>query len=134
MKPANQRQFRRINFHAPAVIRLDNITIHGEVDNICNRGIYIKTPATKRPAAADTAMLSISMTEGQTSITITVPARLVRSADEGMAFYSDQLNLHPILHLEHLFIYRKGQENKLTEDFCEYISGIPLAYNFSHSG
>lgn len=132
MNPTNHRQFRRINFRAPAMICLEDMTIHGMVDNICNKGIFIKTSGGQRPDGDD-ALLSICLAEGATSITITVPARLVRSAEEGMAFHADQLHLHPILHLEQLFIYRKGQQNELTEDFCEYISGIPLAYNFSHS-
>lgn len=130
MYPVNHRQYRRIDFHAPAVIQCGKTTIHGEVDNLCNKGLFIKAPVVQQLDEGD-ALVSICLTEGPTTITITMPAKVVRKSKDGIAFHSPQINMYSILHLEHLFIYRKGKQDELTEDFCEYISSIPLAHNFA---
>lgn len=132
MYPVNHRQYRRIDFHAQAAIQCGKTTILGEVYNLCNKGIYIKVPVVEQ-LDEDDASVSLCFTEGPTTITITMPAKVVRKSKDGIAFHSPHINMYSILHLEHLFIYRKGKPDQLTEDFCEYISCIPLPHNFART-
>lgn len=127
MESLNQRKFRRIDFRAPAVISHGSTTISGEVDNLCNTGIYIKTKNRQALQPNEDALVTICFTEGHTTMTVTMPAKVARTSTDGVAFHSSHISMYPILHLEHLFIYRKGKPDHLTEDFCEYISSMPLA-------
>ncbi len=105
--------------------------ISGEVDNLCNKGIYVKVFEADTLQENDDALVSICFAEGPTQITITMPAKVARKSDDGIAFHSSHISMYPLLHLEHLFIYRKGKSEQLTEDFCEYISNMPLARSYT---
>ena len=60
--------------------------------------------------------------------------RITPLEENGFALQSSHINMYPILHLEHLFIYRKGKPHRLTEDFCEYISRLPSAWEHPTPG
>jgi PilZ domain len=118
----DKRRFRRMDFQAPAVITQESETYSGEVENLSTMGLFVKAQGTFR--TDDNALVSIRFSDGANTISVTMPAKIARSTADGVAFHSPHINLYPILHLEHLFIYRKGKPEQLTEDFCEYISKI----------
>ena len=127
MPPIDKRRYRRIDFRAEAIIIQNGETISGEVRNVSTQGVFVKTDATASPLAQGDAVVSIRFSNGAASLAVTMPVEIVRTTDEGVALHSPHINIYPILHLEHLFIYRKGNPQQLTVDFCEYICAMPSA-------
>jgi hypothetical protein len=121
------RKYRRIDFHAPALITQNGKDVSGEVENLSTMGLFVRTRGSFIPD--DSALVSICFSDGATTMCVTMPARIARVTEDGVAFHSPHINMYPILRLEHLFIYRKGRPQQLTEDFCEYISAIPSEWN-----
>jgi len=131
MSPMDKRKYKRIDFHASAVIIQNNETISGEVENLSTRGVYVKTHGSASIVTDGDALVSIRLSDGATTLTVTIPAKIARVAEDGIAFHSPHISIYPILHLEHLFIYHKGKPQQLTMDFCEYICSMPSAGNRS---
>ena len=118
----DKRRYRRIEFHASAEITKNGNTVTGEVKNLGNKGILVKAHGEFQPD--DTTLVSVNFSDGKTTMSVTMPGKIARLTDDGIAIHSPHINLYPILHLEHLFIFHKDKPKDLTVDFCEYISAI----------
>lgn len=116
---AERRRYRRIEFQAPAFIEYDNRTTFGEIRNVSNQGAFLKTDG--KFAVNDTVQLSIYFLEGSATLSVTVPGTVARLADGGVGLSSPHLDVYKLLHLEHLLAFHKGNPQRLTDEFYEYI-------------
>ena len=116
---AERRKYRRIDFEAPAFIEHNNRTTFGEVKNVSNLGAFLKTDG--KFAVNDPVQISIYFLEGSATLSVTIPGTVARLADGGVGLSSPHLDVYKLLHLEHLLAFHKGNPQRLTDEFYEYI-------------
>ena len=116
---AERRRYRRIEFQAPAFIEYNNRTTFGEIRNVSNMGAFLKTDG--KFAVNDPVQLSIYFLEGSATLSVTIPGTVARLVDGGVGLFSPHLDLYKLLHLEHLLAFHKGNPQRLTDEFYEYV-------------
>jgi hypothetical protein len=116
-----RRKFRRIEFRAPAFIEHDQKVTFGEVENVSNSGAFIRTHGAF--SAKDRVLASFYFLEGGTTISVTVPGTIVRTAEGGVGVHSPHIDIYTLMHLEHLLLFNKGDDQRLSVEFCEYLNG-----------
>jgi hypothetical protein len=116
---AERRKYRRIEFQAPAFIEHNNRTTFGEIRNVSNLGAFLKTDG--KFSVNDSVQLSIYFLEGSATLSVTIPGTVARLADGGVGLFSPHLDVYKLLHLEHLLAFHKGNPQRLTDEFYEYV-------------
>ena len=116
-----RRKFRRIEFRTPAFIEHDQKVTFGEVENVSNSGAFIRTQGEFTPC--DRILASFYFLEGGATISVTVPGTIVRTAEGGVGVHSPHIDIYTLMHLEHLLLFNKGNEQRLSVEFCEYLNG-----------
>ncbi len=116
---AERRKYRRIEFQAPAFIEHNNRTTFGAIRNVSNLGAFLETDG--RFAVNDSVQLSIYFLEGSATLSVTIPGTVARLTDGGVGLFSPHLDVYKLLHLEHLLAFHKGNPQRLTDEFYEYV-------------
>jgi len=116
---AERRKYRRIEFQAPAFIEHNNRTTFGEIRNVSNMGAFLKTDG--KFSVNDSVQLSIYFLEGAATLSVTIPGTVARLADGGVGLFSPHLDVYKLLHMEHLLAFHKGNAQRLTDEFYEYV-------------
>jgi len=112
-----QRRYRRLEFQAPAFIVDGDRTVYGEVENLSNLGMYVRTP--KLLDVQSTVMVSVYLLGPGSTASITVPATVIRNSKDGMGFCSPHINIMSFLQLQNLLTCH-GQGEALVEEFCRF--------------
>src|SRR5512138_3221513 len=113
-----QRRFRRLEFQAPAFIVDGDRTVYGEVQNLSNLGMYVRTP--KQLDIAATVMVSVYFLGHGSTASITVPATVVRNCTDGMGFCSPHINIMSFLQLQNLLVCHGPGKEELLNEFCKF--------------
>jgi hypothetical protein len=116
-----RRSYRRINFKAPVFIECGSGTTFGEIDNISNKGAFIKVSG--RYAPDESIVASIYFLEGGATLSVSIPGTIVRTTDAGVGFHSPQLDIYSLLHLKNLLALNSGDHQLLTSEFYAYVTG-----------
>ena len=116
---AERRKFRRIEFQAPAFIEFNSRTTYGEIRNLSNMGAFLRTDG--RFCINDPVQLSIYFVEGGATLSVTLPGTVARLADGGIGLHSPHLDVYKLLHMEHLLAFHKGNAQRLTDEFYQYV-------------
>jgi hypothetical protein len=120
-----QRRFRRLEFQAPAFIVDGDRTVYGEVENLSNLGMYVRTP--KQLDLQATVMISVYLLGAGATAAITVPATVVRSSKDGMGFCSPHINIMSFLQLQNLLTCN-ANSGVLVNEFCRYADSAREKY------
>jgi PilZ domain-containing protein len=115
-----RRRYRRINFRAPVFIESGNEITFGEVDNISNKGAFIRVSGSYAPD--DPIVASIYFLEHGATLSVSIPGTIVRTTDAGVGFHSPHLDIYSLLHLENLLALNGGDHQQLAREFCAYLA------------
>lgn len=113
-----QRRFRRLEFQAPAFIVAGDRTVYGEVQNLSNLGMYVRTP--KQLDVDATVMVSVYFLGHGSTASITVPATVVRNSADGMGFCSPHINIMSFLQLQNLLTCYGAENEELLNEFSKF--------------
>src|SRR5512138_2704378 len=113
-----QRRFRRLEFQAPAFIVDGDRTVYGEVQNLSNLGMYVRTP--KQMDIDATVMVSVYFLGHGSTASITVPATVIRHSRDGMGFCSQHINIMSFLQLQNLLACYGTDSESLVYEFCRF--------------
>jgi len=110
-----RRAFHRLDFHAPAFLHAGTKTVFGEVINISNHGMYLRTSG----HLVENAPVDVTVYfngDGATA-SITVPVRVVRTDGTGAGMYSPTLSVVSFLELQTLLACVPGHEETIFTEF-----------------
>jgi hypothetical protein len=113
-----QRRFRRLEFQAPVFIVDGDRTVYGEVQNLSNLGMYVRTP--RLLEVDSTVMVSVYFHGHGSTASITVPATVVRNGDEGMGICSPHINIMSFLQLQNILTCHNNGGEELVNEFCKF--------------
>ncbi|QSV47033.1 PilZ domain-containing protein [Geobacter benzoatilyticus] len=112
-----RRHFPRVPFSAPAFLQKDSIITFGEVRDISLHGLYLSVRGDHKPD--EDALVSIYFLNGTSTLTITMPGRIVRTGTDGIGFASPHLDPLQLLSYESVLSF--GYESpQLMEEFLSH--------------
>ena len=115
-----QRRSRRIESHLPAAIAHNNAVYFAQLCNLSNCGAYLKTHI--HYYLNQHVDLSIYLRDGKTSLSLTVPGRVVRSDRNGIGIYSQHLDVSMLIRLEGHLTFHKGNFEQITAELFNDIT------------
>lgn len=115
-----QRRSRRIPSHLPAAIEHNNSVYFGQICNLSNCGAYLKTHI--KYYLHDYVDLSIYLQDGRTTLSLTVPSKVVRADDTGVGIYSEHLDVSMLIRLESHLSFHKGDFAQITAELFQEVT------------
>lgn len=119
-----RRSFRRLSFQAPAFVNHEDKTIYGEVGNISNMGMFLRTKWSTE--VNQQVFVSIYFLGHSSTLSVTLPVTIVRQGDDGLGVHSPHINANMLLHLEGLLACYSQDSRQLMDEFnktLEFRSG-----------
>lgn len=110
-----RRAFRRFDFHAPAFLLDGTRTVFGEVINLSNHGMYLRTTA--RFTEKSPVEVTVYLYGEAATASITLPATLIRTDATGAGIYSPTISLVSFLELQALLTSVHGPDENLFSEF-----------------
>ncbi|GAB4303867.1 MAG: hypothetical protein Fur0034_20300 [Desulfuromonadia bacterium] len=110
-----RRAFRRLDFHAPAFLLDGTRTVFGEVVNLSNHGMYLRTMAIftqKSPVE-----VTVYLNGDAATASITIPATVIRTDAKGAGIYSPSISVVSFLELQTLLTSIHGSDDNLFSEF-----------------
>ena len=98
-----RRRHPRVPFSAPAFLEKDSRVTYCEVRDISHHGLYLSVRGDHEPNKD--ALVSIYFLSGTSTLTITIPGRIVRTGTDGIGFASPHLDPLQLLSYESVFSF-----------------------------
>ena len=117
-----RRQSTRIPFKVPAVVLQNGKSISGETRDISKNGIFISTPCHYKEG--DKARVSLSLQNGKTSLSVTLPCAITRVSESGIGCTSLQLEPETLLFMSNLIHSRKIAPLEIMHSFYYHLDGL----------
>lgn len=117
MGQSERRRHPRVPFSAPAFLERDSRITYGEVKDISLHGLYLSVRGDHEPGME--ALVSIYFLNGTSTLTITVPGRIVRTSGDGIGFASPHLDPLQLLSYESIFSFGYDPPH-LMEEFLSH--------------
>jgi hypothetical protein len=115
-----QRKSRRIASHLPAAIAHNNAVYFGQICNLSNCGAYLKTRINYY--LHDYVDLSIYLQDGKTTLSLTLPSKVVRADENGVGIYSQHLDVSMLIRLESHLSFHKGDFGQITAELFQDVA------------
>ncbi len=124
-----QRRTRRIASHLPAAIEHNGSVYVVQICNLSNGGAYLKTHITYY--LDEYVDLSIFFQDGKTTLSLTLPGRVVRADNNGIGIYSRHLDVSMLIRLESHLTFHKGNFAQITAELLQEMP--PICGEILHS-
>ncbi len=115
-----QRKARRIASHLPAAIEHNNSVYFGQLCNLSNCGAYLKTRITYY--LHEYVDLSIYLQDGRTTLSLTVPGKVVRADRDGIGIHSPHLDVSMLIRLESHLAFHKGDFAQISAELFREVT------------
>lgn len=118
-KRFERRKFQRLDFHASAYVKRNDVAFSGEITNISNMGAYLATHGGY--AINDLVDLTIYFNHGATKLSVAIPCKVARLHRSGVGLVSSHIDAIKLLQLELIFDLNKQHPHQLVEEFYKSI-------------
>lgn len=114
-----RRNFSRVLFQTTVVVQSPVGNADGEIVNLSLGGLLLKTPE-RLPVGVDVDVrVSISGTTSE--LQLKLMGRVARHTDDGIGIQLRGMDLDSFIHLKNIIAYNMGQEEKVMEEFLEFM-------------
>ncbi len=123
MKDENEkRKFTRVPFKTRAMLKTEQESIEGEVENISLQGMLLKTDQTID--TGKTVDVMIALTGSTSNLSFLVTGKVVRVQDHGIGiqFDLDKIPFDSLTHLRYMVSYNLGDFDIVMNEYFEYLS------------
>ncbi len=110
-----KRTNTRVLFNVNAVVKYQDKTLEGKVNNVSLYGILLQTP---EQVPVDTAVdVKVCMEGTTTNLTLNLQGHITRSDQTGTAIAFDSIDIDSFVHLKNIVAYNEGDEDKIMKEF-----------------
>ena len=114
-----KRTFARIPFKTKAIVRQENSTVIGIVENLSLAGIFLKTP--ERLGLNRLVKIELLFTGTSSQISIILDGKITRHENIGMGIEFRNLDLDAFFHLKNLITYNTDKIDTVKKKFQEFV-------------
>ncbi len=109
------RKYRRVPFHAEAVIRDGEATITGTVDNLSMKGMLLCNPQAN--VTGNVLDIRIVLSGSTSELSINLKGKAIRQTDKGIAVEFGEMGLDSFTHLRNVIAYNSGDADAVAEEY-----------------
>jgi hypothetical protein len=113
-----KRSFTRIPFQAKALVRAEDTTVIGVIENLSLNGLFLKTPEKLRVSRVVKIELLFTGTSSQLSILLN--GKILRHENIGMAIQYRDIDLDAFFHLKNLIKYNTDEIHMVEKEFQQF--------------
>lgn len=115
-----KRSFSRIPFKTKAIVRHQESTVIGIVENLSLAGIFLKTP--EKLALKRLVKIELLFTGTSSQISIILDGKITRHENIGMGIEFRDIDLDAFFHLRNLITYNTDKIDEVKKEFQEFAS------------
>ncbi|HBE77426.1 MAG TPA: PilZ domain-containing protein [Firmicutes bacterium] len=115
-----KRELTRVAFHIEAIIKYQERTFTGKVENLSLKGMFIQTAENlklKEPLA-----ISIHLAGDSSDLEIKLNGNVVRVEQSGVGVQFDKIDLDSFIHLRNIVAYNSGDEDNVMNEFVSFVN------------
>lgn len=120
-----KRKFERVDLRTEAVVRHQDVTFRGEVENLSLKGLFVRTDQ-KIPLneKVDVAMFF----QGSSSeLSFSLEAKVVRATDEGLGLNFRKIDIDSLVRSEVAATAGGSDQRRVIEEFYGYVENNDAA-------
>jgi hypothetical protein len=114
-----KRNFSRINFNVGTIIKWQDSSFKGEVENLSLQGMLARITESI-PAGAEVE-ITIYLTGVSPQIPINLQGEVIRSSEEGLALKFVKMNTDSFIHLRNIMAHNTGDSSKVMDELFNFI-------------
>ncbi|GAM08002.1 pilZ domain protein [Geobacter sp. OR-1] len=114
-----KRNFSRITFNVGTVIKWQDKSFKGEVDNLSLQGMLARI--TDPVPAGEEVEITIYLTGVSPQIPINLQGEVIRSSPEGLALKFVKMNTESFIHLRNIMAHNTGDSGKVMDELFSFI-------------
>jgi hypothetical protein len=115
----DKRNFSRITFNVGTVIKWQDKSFKGEVENLSLQGMLacINEPI----PAGDEIEITIYLTGVSPQIPINLQGEVIRSSEEGLAVKFVKISTDSFIHLRNIMAHNTGDSSKVMDELFNFV-------------
>lgn len=110
-----KRKYRRVPFHAEAIVKDGKTTITGTVDNLSMKGMLLCNP--QAGVTGNVLEIRIVLSGSTSELSIDVKGKAIRQTDKGIAVEFSEMGLDSFTHLRNVIAYNGGDADAIAEEY-----------------
>ena len=114
-----KRQFTRVVFQSEAIVKAKDKTLKGEIGNLSLNGIFLNAPGAL--PVSEPVEVEIYLSGSTSELALKMEGTVLRDSPEGLAIQFKGMSLDSFIHLKNIISYNRGDEEKVMEEFYEYM-------------
>jgi len=114
-----KRNFSRIIFNVGTVIKWQDKTYKGEVENLSLQGML--AGISDHIPDGEEVEITIYLTGVSPQIPINLNGEVIRSSEEGLALKFVKMNTDSFIHLRNIMAHNTGDSSKVMDELFNYI-------------
>jgi hypothetical protein len=115
-----KRELTRVAFDIEAVVKCQEHTFSGKVDNLSLKGMFIRTA--EKLNLHDTIQITIHLAGETSDLEINLNGTIVRITEQGIGIQFDKVDLDSFIHLRNIVAYNSGDEDRVMDEFFDFIN------------
>ena len=115
-----KRELIRVPFQIDTTILFENRTFTGKIENLSLKGMFILTDGQFK--LQDIIQITLHLAGESSDLEISVTGVIVRKNEKGIGVQFEKVDLDSFIHLRNIVAYNSGDEDKVMDEFCNFIS------------
>ena len=115
-----KRELIRVPFQIDTTILFENQTFTGKIENLSLKGMFILTDGQFK--LQDIIQITLHLAGESSDLEISVTGVIVRKTEKGIGVQFEKVDLDSFIHLRNIVAYNSGDEDKVMDEFCNFIS------------
>lgn len=114
-----KRHFTRVVFQSEAVVKSKDESLKGEIGNLSLNGMFLNAPGAL--PVSEPVEVEIFLSGSTSKLVLKMEGTVARDTPEGLAIQFKGMSLDSFIHLKNIIAYNRGDEEKVMEEFYEYM-------------
>lgn len=117
----SERKFSRILFDREVVLKIDDFSVQGEIENLSLQGALLKTghPLNLK----DIVNIELRLSSDPGPLILEIQGTVVRCEQEKAAVRFTGMDPDSFVHLKNILAYNQGDEAIVRDELAKYLSG-----------
>jgi hypothetical protein len=115
-----KRELTRVAFHIEAIIKYQERTFAGKVENLSLKGMFIQTA--EKLEVTEPISIIIHLAGDSSDLEINLNGNVVRVDQSGVGVQFDKIDLDSFIHLRNIVAYNSGDEDNVMKEFLSFVN------------
>jgi acylphosphatase len=110
-----KRKLQRVTFHTEAKVTGKDTAIHGRVENLSMKGMFLNT--NEKLANDELLEITILLTGASSQLSIELKGSVARQTDSGVAIVFREMDLDSFIHLKNVIAHNSANADEMLDEY-----------------